>query len=444
MIITAIETSCDETAIAVIQTAGGGRGFRVLSNLVLSQANLHAEWGGVVPNLAKREHEKALVPMLLQALDETGLFESRIMNYESRKKNKTHNSKFIIHNSILEKNEELRKSFEAHITSISRPNIDIIAVTQGPGLEPALWVGVNFARALSALWNIPLLGVNHMEGHIVSARIAETDAKRKTQNVKLQLKTQKPKTYHLKPITCPALALLVSGGHTELVLMKKPLHYEIIGETRDDAAGEAFDKVARLLGLPYPGGPAIAQQADLWNFQFPIRQLADNFQTNSKIKNQNSKQKLRVTDYELRITLPRPMINTKDFDFSFSGLKTAVLYLIRDLEKCGENIKKLRPAICKEFQDAVVDVLVAKTIRAAKEYKAKTILLGGGVAANKELRKRLAEEIKTQLPRSTFHVPRSTLTGDNALMIAVAAMERAKQAKKTTWKTLKPDANMRF
>ncbi|TSC70025.1 MAG: metalloprotease Gcp, partial [Parcubacteria group bacterium Gr01-1014_70] len=258
MIILAIETSCDETAIALIKTAPRGKSFSVLANIVHSQIPLHAKWGGVVPNIAKREHQKILVPLLLQALREAKLSESRIMNQELWKK-KTRNSQFIIHSSILEKNEELRNQFEKSIIHIPRPQIDIIAVTQGPGLEPALWVGVNFARALSALWNIPLVGINHMEGHILSALIEQ----KKISNVKFQMSNLKSEIRNLKSVAYPALALLVSGGHTELVLMRKHLTYEIIGETRDDAAGEAFDKVARLLGLPYPGGPAISAEANL-------------------------------------------------------------------------------------------------------------------------------------------------------------------------------------
>ncbi|TSC78741.1 MAG: O-sialoglycoprotein endopeptidase [Parcubacteria group bacterium Gr01-1014_29] len=444
MNILAIETSCDETAIAIIQTSSDGRSFRILSNIVLSQIALHAQWGGVVPNLAKREHEKNLVPLFLQSLEEAKLPESRIMNQELWEK-KTRNSYFIIHNSILEKNEELQNQFKKHILLLPKPAIDFIAVTQGPGLEPTLWVGVNFARALSALWDVPLIGINHMEGHIVSALL---NSKLKVQSAKLQSKNKKfltPKAYSLKPISYPALALLVSGGHTELVLIKRPLRYEIIGETRDDAAGEAFDKVARILGLGYPGGPHVAALAQR------AQTHAERTRKNAESKGQRiSALRPRVSARELM--LPRPMMHSKDFDFSFSGLKTAVLYLVRDLEKQGIHIKKLRPTIAKEFQDAVVDVLVAKTIRAAKEYKVKSIILGGGVAANTELRKRLSEKVAEYIPASSLRLPDSSVTGDNALMIAAAAIARVKQAKKTSrstklitsWKTLKPNSIMRL
>jgi len=187
--------------------------------------------------------------------------------------------------------------------------------------------------------------------------------------------------------------LLVSGGHTELVLIKDWLKYKIIGQTRDDAAGEAFDKVAKMLGLPYPGGPEVAKLA--------------------------ASHKSSVISLEIK--LPRPMINSKDYDFSFSGLKTAVLYLLRDLKQKGltTNDWLLKTNICKEFQQAVIDVLISKTIRAAKEYKTKTVILGGGVAANKELRKQLGEKTNLLLPEIKF-------TTDNAAMIAVAAYFHAK------------------
>lgn len=438
--ILAIETSCDETAITLIHAAKNGKSLDVLSNLVSSQVALHARWGGVVPNLAKREHQKNLPILLVKCLKEAGFSESRSWNLEFRKKPASiPNSKFQILTSILEREPELLKQFQKHIVPLSKPPIDVIAVTQGPGLEPALWVGVNFARALSAWWNMPLIGINHMEGHIYSSLITESrilnlesgkKKNKKSQNSKFQIPNSvKHKHYILNIMSYPALALLVSGGHTELVLIKKPLQYKIIGETRDDAAGEAFDKVARMLGLGYPGGPAIACEALL--LSFPRKRGSRNLILDSRFRGND-------------ISLPRPMIHTKDFDFSFSGLKTAVLYLVRDLEKDGADIKKLSPFIAKEFQDAMVDVLVSKTLRAAKQYNVKTVLLGGGVAANISLQKNLETAIKKDLPNSKFYIPDSSVTGDNALMIAAAAIARKTKAKKTIWKTLKPDANMRL
>jgi len=371
MIILAIETSCDETAIAVLKA--DKKKFEILSNIVASQIKIHAPWGGVVPNLAKREHERNLPIVLNKALKKAGFVnpKSQISNLK---------------------------------------NIDLMAVTIGPGLEPSLWVGINFAKDLAEKWKKPLIGINHMEGHIFSALL------------KKNLKSQISNLKNLFPI----LALLVSGGHTELVLINNWLKYKVIGQTRDDAAGEAFDKVAKMLGLPYPGGPEIAAKA------------AQNLK--SQISN-------------LKINLPRPMINSKDYDFSFSGLKTAVLYLLRDLRagKFGSRIISLDardkgnqfhgliPQICHEFQQAVIDVLIKKTVRAANEYKAKTVILGGGVAANKELRKQLGNKTNLLLPEIKF-------TTDNAAMIAVAAYFHALKSgiKKKNWKNLQANGNLKL
>ena len=227
---------------------------------------------------------------------------------------------------------------------------DVIAVTVGPGLEPCLWEGINFAQSLAKEPKKPIVAVNHMEGHIVSVFLSG-------KNIDVQF---------------PALALLVSGGHTELVLIKGWLNYKIIGETLDDAVGEAFDKVARLLGLPYPGGPSLSKLADT------------------------------LTGHAMssQIKLPRPMLNSKDLNFSFSGLKTAVLYVLRD------NPKINKAALAKEFQNAAVEVLVSKTLKAIEKFKPKTLIVAGGVAANKYLRKELIKTLNARrLPFKTFFHP---------------------------------------
>ena len=319
MKILGIETSCDETGIALVEASGGLKNprFRVIKNLVASQIKIHAPFGGVVPNLAKREHEKNL-PILYKKL--LGRFTSKF---------------------------------------------DAVAVTTGPGLEPCLWEGINFAQSLAKEHKKPIVAVNHMEGHLVSVLLEDSPHKN---------------------IDFPAVALLVSGGHTELVLIKNWLNYKIIGETLDDAVGEAFDKVARLLGLPYPGGPALSKLAD-----------------KSNVKHQM-----------FNIKLPRPMINSKDFNFSFSGLKTAVLYALRD------NPKINKAALAKEFQNSAIEVLVIKTLKAVEKHKPKTLIVAGGVAANKHLRKELIKTINSRrLPLKTFF-PEKSFTGDNAAMIAVA------------------------
>ncbi|OHA00481.1 MAG: hypothetical protein A3H71_03625 [Candidatus Sungbacteria bacterium RIFCSPLOWO2_02_FULL_48_13b] len=384
MRILAIETSCDETGVAVIDASGSivRPNFRVLANVVASQVEIHKPYGGVVPNLAKREHQKNLVPVLLAALKDAKLY---------------HRTRTIILHSmivsqlqeIFSHEPELLKQFIAKLPKLMPPEIDAIAVTYGPGLAPALWTGVNFARALATLWDKPLIPVNHLEGHIYINAIRG------------------------EKLCFPALALIVSGGHTELVLMPKVRIYRVIGETLDDAAGEAFDKVAKLMGLGYPGGPALSALAD----------------------------KLKMKNEKLKIVLPRPMINSKDFNFSFSGLKTAVLYLLRDQPKLLQS-KNSKAAVAGEFQNAVVETLVTKTLRAAKEFKVKTVILGGGVAANTLLRGELAKCVAEKLPKANLLLPEISETTDNALMIAAAAFMGKKR--KSAWRHLHADPGLRL
>lgn len=367
MKVLSIETSCDETAISIIEVSENmpDTHFSILANIVLSQAKLHAEYGGVFPALAKREHSKNLVPVLKQALEDAKMLE-----------NTNQNKDFSTISTLLEREPEMLKQFLELIPIIKKPNIDVIAVTKGPGLEPALWVGVNFAKALSIAWDIKIVPVNHMEGHILSALL------KKTGNGEVEVKN----------VQFPAISLLISGGHTELVLMKDWMNYEIIGQTRDDAAGEAFDKVARMLGLPYPGGPEISKLAEkaptVENPQYP---------------------------------LPRPMMKTDDYDFSFSGLKTAVLYTVKKLPKLTQEIRK---KIALEFETAVTEILLKKTIRAVNEYCAKTIIIGGGVSANKRIRHAFESVVNKNTELNLF-VPNSSLSTDNALMIAVAGYFRS-------------------
>lgn len=375
MKILAIETSCDETAISIIESKGKTKSpkFTILSNIVSSQVAIHKEFGGVVPNLAEREHQKNLVPILMTALKQAKLFK--------KKKNAFLKKDAMLHN-ILSREQELLKRMK-DISPLEIPAIDRIAVTAGPGLEPALWVGINFAKALSHLWNIPIVPMNHMEGHIFSALIKQ----KKISNSKFLIskKSNTPQRYTLHTIRYPIIALLVSGGHTEIVLMKNIGKYTIIGETIDDAAGEAFDKVAKMLGLGYPGGPAI-----------------------SKLANSGDAS---------AIPFPRPMMKKDTYDFSFSGLKTAVLYYLRD------HTSYKKRDVAASFQQAVVDVLTAKTMRAMKTHKAKILALGGGVAANMLLRNTLEDA----MPRGAkLLLPKISLTGDNALMIAVASYFKKK------------------
>ncbi|MEK7085192.1 MAG: tRNA (adenosine(37)-N6)-threonylcarbamoyltransferase complex transferase subunit TsaD, partial [Patescibacteria group bacterium] len=295
--ILAIETSCDETAIAVLEAREDKNGahFNILADKISSQVAVHAPFGGVVPNLAKREHQKNLVPLLIMALKEADLYK------KDSPKNSLQATSYKLQ-ALLSREPELLKHFEKELPKIKKPAIDAIAVTYGPGLEPALWVGINFARALSKLWNLPLIPVNHLEGHIYSAFM-------------------RPPTFYVPPTKqiFPLLTLIVSGGHTELVLTKNHLSHKILGETHDDAAGEAFDKVAKMLGLPYPGGPEISKRAREGN--------------------------------SAAINFPRPMLHSKDLHFSFSGLKTSVLY---HLQETGKPSEKSKNDIAASFQQAAV------------------------------------------------------------------------------------------
>jgi len=379
MKILAIETSCDETAISIIEAKGRFTKpvFKVLSHTIASQIAIHKQWGGVVPMIAKREHSKAIIPLLQTALKDAGLLKE--------KKSITVNDKLIKKIAvILEREPDLSIDFLETIPRLVIPKIDAIAVTYGPGLEPALWVGINFARALSLCWDKPLIPTNHMEGHVFSSLTSEENSD------KLRVTNYEFKKTEKKKIQFPAIALLVSGGHTEIVLIKDWLKYKVIGRTRDDAVGEAFDKVARLLGLPYPGGPEISK-------------LAEQFQLGG-----------RTSKY----TLPRPMHNSGDFDFSFSGLKTAVLYLIKKIEPLSNNDKI---NIAHEFQNAALDVLIQKTLKAVEKNKAKILIVGGGVIANKELKTRLKTELNNRYPDTELLLPNMELSTDNATMIAIAA-----------------------
>jgi N6-L-threonylcarbamoyladenine synthase len=370
MRILGIETSCDETSLcildSVIDPETGNTTYINRAHIIVSQASLHEEYGGVFPAMAKREHQKNIIPALGQLFKKLGETEN-MQTVFSEKSNELQN--------ILEREPVVYEFLSGQTDVHNNPNIDAIAVTHGPGLEPALWVGINTARALACLWDIPVIPVNHMEGHIWSAYANEESF-------------SLPDTDQF-----PIIALLVSGGHTELVLVKDFCDYEIIGQTKDDASGEAFDKIARLLGLPYPGGIHISQLAKI---------ARDNRQPNP-------------------FTFPRPMMHTPDFDFSFSGLKTAVRYtidkeVIKDTNILSSEIFKQH--IVQETEDAIVDVLTAKTLRAIDQYQTRTCIIAGGVSANAHLRTVLKNKLDAM--GVTLLVPPLSLTGDNALMIALA------------------------
>ncbi len=324
MKILSIETSCDDTAIALLEASGtiNKPVFKVLKSRISSQNEIHRPWGGVVPNLAKREHMANLPIVLEQIIDD-------------KKK------------------------------AVSK--IDMLCVTVGPGLEPSLWTGINFALELKKKLRqknpkLKTIGVNHLEGHLMSFFLDKKIGAKNLKNI------------------FPAIALIVSGGHTILLLMTSLSKWRILGETRDDAVGESFDKVAKMLGLPYPGGPEIQKLAKKGNSQ--------------------------------AIEFPRPMIHSDNFDFSYSGLKTSVLYYLRN------NPNTNKADIAASFEQAAIDVLIKKTKMAIDRYNAKSILVSGGVASNALLRSKIKQLAK--LNAIDFFVPPINNNMDNAVMIGIA------------------------
>lgn len=341
MVILGIETSCDETAASVLQYSRGK--CMVRSNEVYSQIAVHAKTGGVVPEVAAREHCLKITPVLAAAL----------------------------------KNAKVKPA-----------ELDAIAVTSGPGLITALMVGVEAGRTLAYRFGKPLIGVNHIAGHVSANWLTN------------------------EPIRFPALCLVVSGGHTELLLMKHRDTYQCIGRTLDDAAGEAFDKVAKLMRLGYPGGPAVSKLAEKGG--------SDAY------------------------TLPRPMIHSKNFDFSFAGIKTAVMYMVEGVPGKAKRrgAQPLNAAdMAASFQQAVIDVLVTKTIRASREYHCKSVLLAGGVAANKQLRMQMEAAVDSTLPGTRYYQPPIEYCGDNAAMIAARGAFAFERNKKWPWQKVVADPN---
>lgn len=363
MLILGIETSCDETAICFLEIKEGR--FKILSNIVSSQVRIHQKYGGVVPEKAARKHLEIILLIIKQGLSE-----------------------------VAKNSKELSKLIK---------KIDTLAVTIGPGLMTSLLVGTETAKTLAYIWGKPIIGINHLEGHIYA-------------NWLMSPSNAKGRMLKIKDIPFPALCLIVSGGHTELILMKGHNQYQKLGQTHDDAVGEAFDKVAKLLNLGYPGGPIIAKLARKGNSQ--------------------------------AFALPRPMINSKDSNFSFSGLKTAVSYLVRDLLSMHHPLPVTD--LCASFQQAAIDVLVKKTVQAAKKLvlsgrkgsKIKSVLLSGGVAANKELRQQLAKKIKAELPNVRCQMSDVKFCTDNATMIALAGYFRVVKRDFTPWQKLKINPNL--
>jgi N6-L-threonylcarbamoyladenine synthase len=319
MKILAIETTCDETAAAVVESCG--LGVRVVQNVVASSVLMHQKYGGIVPEVAAREQIKSIIPVVTEALGE------------------------------------------------DKDSIQGVAVSFGPGLMGSLLVGVESAKALAWSWKKPLYAVNHMAAHVFANWIVE-DSKTEVPNF-------------------PSISLVVSGGHTDIVLMKDIKKWEWIGGTRDDAVGEAFDKAARLLGLPYPGGPE-------------IQKAVERVQENTNVS---------------KFRLPRPLLNEDNLDMSFSGIKAAISKIVTGLGKIDEETRDL---LAREFSEAVIEILIKKTMKAVERYQPKSVLLAGGVAANKQLRERL--KIETENAGVKFFCPELRYCGDNAAMVGAVAI----------------------
>ncbi|OGH64144.1 MAG: hypothetical protein A2821_02565 [Candidatus Magasanikbacteria bacterium RIFCSPHIGHO2_01_FULL_41_23] len=384
MKILGIESSCDDTSVALIEASENN--FVVLAEKTASQIDIHKKYGGVVPEIAGREHAIAIMPVIEEVLS---------LGYTR---------------DAMQKKPfdfpRLRSGQVAH----GKP--DAIAVTAGPGLITGLVIGVEAAKNLSYLWEVPLIRVNHMDGHVHSV-LLKNQINKSGANIKIENQS----------IEFPALCLLVSGGHTELLLATDHGVYEKLGATRDDAAGECFDKVAKLLGLEYPGGPKISALA--------------------KKGNANT------------ISFPRPMIKENNLDFSFAGLKTAALYWLRDNELSALDVNPDLPAgifgvqhnnptradFCTSFEQAIVDVIVEKTSRAAEKYQPTTIIFGGGVSANEKMRATLRAELQKILPNSKFLIPEKKYSMDNGAMIAVAGYFQAQKNNFTSWRDIVVDPN---
>lgn len=368
-----METSCDETAIAVFDFHND-REFTILSEQLNSQIDIHKEYGGVFPAVAKREHTKNVYPLLVAALAESGILKERV-------------EKITVTDNQVEKLSEILDrdpdNFELLIEFHKKyeiPDINAIAVTYGPGLEMALWTGFNFARALATMWDAELVPTNHMEGHIYASFMKQMDGG-----------SEAGPRFEIQDPGYPYLSLLISGGHTELLVSKSEHEYIKIGKTLDDAVGEAYDKSARLIDIPYPGGPEVSKLAELF----------------------------RESRQTTELTLPRPMLHTKDYNFSFSGLKTAVLTLVQKQDELTEQFKQ---ELSFELEESIAEVLLKKTKRAITEYGVGSLVIGGGVSANTHLRKEFTK-LCEQESINLFLSDRK-YTGDNAVMIGIAGYRR--------------------
>ena len=455
--ILAIESSCDETAAAVISGCHPERSEGshqkdsssttqndnfcepvILSNIVSSQADLHAKTGGVVPEVASRAHIEAIVPVISEAL------------IEAQKKQDTRDNNQTNNNSTI---QQFNNEYQKAIGLLS--DIDYIAVTVGPGLIGSLLVGYNAAKTLAYANNLPIVPINHIEGHIYSAFSREisnseflpprqAEGETGISNQIPNSKTQNNSTIQQfnNQLKFPILALTVSGGHTSLTLMKDHGEYETIGQTLDDAAGEAFDKVAKLLDLGYPGGPAVSKLAAQFR---SASQKSKAMPAGRQVESRKpgALYNFKLDNLKTGVVFPRPILNDGTFNFSFSGLKTAVLQRVIDLRKIhGEKLSDdIKSEICAAFEDAVVDVLVTKSLRAIVKYKPKAFVLAGGVAANKFLRAEMKSKIENSGSGIDLLIPPISLCGDNAAMIGLAAYYHIIKNNVSAWDKITVDSN---
>ena len=367
----AIETSCDETALAVLDF-NTDLSFSILSELINSQIDIHKEYGGVYPAVAKREHTKNIYPLFIASLDESSLLVKR-----DSPTNIPDELRDIL-SEILDRDPDNLAHLLDFYTQYEIPALDAVAVTYGPGLEIALWTGFNFAKALAAIFDCDLVPTNHMEGHIYASLIQK----------------QPDDSFVIAEPDFPRLSLLISGGHTELVLSDSEHNYTKIGKTLDDAVGEAYDKSARLIGIPYPGGPEVSKRAE-------------------------ERRDLNIIEPTLDLELPRPMLHTKNLDFSFSGLKTAVLQMT---QKHPDHTDEFKRELAFQLEEAIAEVLTKKTKKAIAEHGASSLIIGGGVSANTHLRREFTKLCESE--GIDLFLPDRAYTGDNAVMIGVAGYRR--------------------
>lgn len=434
--ILAIESSCDETAAAVIIEDNGYP--VILSNIISSQVDLHAKTNGVVPEVASRAHLESILPVISEALLGLNHLPLNIdHSYKDLSNGQLSNDQMNAKCPMTDDNYQKAISLLGDITHI--------AVTTGPGLVGSLLVGINAAKALSFAKDLPAIPINHIEGHIYSGFAREIS------NSQFLISKNKE--------LFPLLALTVSGGHTSITLMEDHGKYKQIGQTIDDAVGEAYDKVAKLLELGYPGGPIVSKLADKFRIDHLSLPISH---SNKQMNNAQINDQCEMKNEKSSLIFPRPILNDGTYNFSFSGLKTAVLQKVKELSNPprpighpsrgevysgipllrGQGVDVAKAEICFAFEESVAEVLSTKLSRAIDQYSPKAIVFAGGVSANRYLTQRIEQAISNKQSAIKFLTPPKDMTGDNAAMIGLAAYYHIKNNKIENWKELKVDSNL--